>query len=103
MIHIYIHYPTLTEAKRISGLLLKKRLAACVSFIRQSDMYWWHGKIVKTNGVVAFAVALKKNYQVIEKLVAKHHSYEVPCILELPIGRAYKPYEGWLKRETSKK
>ena len=100
MIHIYIHYPTLKEAKRISKMLLKKRLAACVNFLKQEDLYWWKGKMVHTKGIITLVVTQKRHYQAIETLVKKYHSYEVPCILELPIGRTLKAYEQWLKRET---
>jgi len=44
MIHVYIHYPTLAEAGKISKFILNKHLAACVNFIKQEDMYWWQGK-----------------------------------------------------------
>lgn len=101
MIHIYIQYPTITEAKEISKILLEKRLAACVSFVRQEDMYWWKGKILHTKGVVTFITAPKKHYKKIEQFVAKHHSYEVPIIAELPVNRSYQPYNKWLYAETN--
>ena len=100
MIHVYIHYPTLRVAKKISQLLLDTRLAGCVSFVAQSDMYWWRGKQVRTRGVVTFVAAPKKNYKKIEKLVVAHHPYRVPCIMELPVGRTLKMYRQWLAKET---
>lgn len=100
MVHVYIHYPTRTEASRISKLLLDKHLAACINFIAQEDMYWWNGKIVQTKGIITLVVTQKKHFKKIETLVKKHHSFKVPCILELPINRAYKPYEQWLRKET---
>lgn len=100
MIHVYIHYPTRREARKISRLLLKKHLASCVNFIDQEDLYWWEGKIVSTKGVVTLVVTKKKNFKKIEQLVIKHHSFKVPCILELPINRAFKPYEKWLNQTT---
>lgn len=81
-------------------MLLQKRLVGCVSFVRQSDLYWWKGKLVGTKGVVAFNVAPKKHYKKIEQFVKRHHSYQVPCILELPIGRSLPVYEQWLKKVT---
>jgi len=100
MIHVYIHYPTIGEAKKVSKLLLKERLAGCISYINQSDLYWWQGKLVSTKGIVTLVAAPKKNYEKIEALVKKHHSYRVPCILELPVGRVYRPYKKWLYDET---
>lgn len=100
MIHVYIHYPTLAEARKISKLILQKHLAACVNFIKQEDLYWWKGKMVHTKGIITLAVTQKKHYKAIETLVKKHHSYEVPAIFELPIGRVLPSYEKWLIKET---
>jgi periplasmic divalent cation tolerance protein len=100
MIHVYIHYPTMAVAKRISKLILQKHLAACINFIKQEDLYWWKGKMVHTKGIITLAVTQKKHYQAIESLVKKRHPYEVPCILELPIGRSLKSYKQWLIKET---
>lgn len=100
MIHVYIHYPTRKEARKISRLLLEKHLASCVNFIDQEDLYWWEGKIVNTKGVVTLVVTKKKNFKKIEQVVTQHHSFKVPCILELPISRASKPYEKWLNKTT---
>lgn len=101
MIHIYVHYPNIKEARKISRLILQKHLAACVNFIKQEDMYWWQGKMVHTKGIVTLAVTQKKHYTAIETLVKKYHSFKVPCIMELPIGRALPAYTQWLKKETS--
>ncbi len=103
MVHIYIHYPNKKEALKISKLLLEERLVGCVSFVEQSDLYWWQEKLVSTKGVVTFVAAPKKNYTQVETLVKKHHSYKVPCILELPVGRAFKPYKKWLYAETKRR
>ena len=100
MIHIYIHYPTLKEARRISKMLLHKHLAACVVFIKHEGLYWWKKKMVHGRGVITFVVTQKKHYKNIETLVKKHHSYEVPAIFELPIGRVLPSYEQWLIKET---
>lgn len=100
MIHVYIHYPTRREARKISRMLLKKHLAACISFINQEDMYWWQGKIQQTRGVVTLVATEKKHYKKIESLVSKHHSFKVPAIMELPVGNVLKSYAQWLRTET---
>ncbi|XOU94116.1 MAG: divalent-cation tolerance protein CutA [Candidatus Kerfeldbacteria bacterium] len=103
MIHVYIHYPSKREAKKISKILINKHLAGCVSFVNQEDIYWWQGKIVETKGVVTFIATKKSNYKKIEAEVKKYHSFKVPCILELPVNRAFKPYQDWLYAETNKR
>lgn len=100
MIHVYIHYPNMTTAKKISKILLKNKLAACVNFIKQEDMYWWQGKIENTNGVLTLVATRKNNYKKIETLVKKLHPFKVPCILELPVKNVLSSYRKWLYEET---
>lgn len=100
MIFIYTDFSDLKEARKISQLLLKKRLAACVNFFPVESMYWWKKKLVKDREVACIIKTPKKNYKKIENLIKKNHSYKVPCILELPINRSYKPYAQWLNKET---
>lgn len=100
MVHVYIHYPNRAEARRISKLILQRRLAACVSFIKQEDLYWWQGTLVSSSGVITLVATQKKHYQAIEQLVLKHHSYDVPCILQLPVTHVLPIYQRWLNTET---
>ena len=99
MVHIYVTYPTKKEAVKISNLILKKKLAACIDFFPVETRYWWQKKIVNGKEIVTFIATDKKHYKKIETLIKKHHSYKVPCILELPILRIYKNYDQWLKNE----
>lgn len=101
MIHVYVSYPTMKEAERISTLILKKRLAACIDFFPVKTKYWWHSKLVNGREIVTFIVTQKKYYKKIETLIKKNHSYKVPCILELPVNRVYKKYNQWLINETA--
>lgn len=100
MIHVYVSYPSLSEAKKISRILLKKHLVACVNFFPVHSSYWWKGKIVHEKEIVSFISTKKKHYKQIEKVISKHHSYKIPCIMELPIDRVYTPYNKWIMGET---
>ena len=100
MIHIYVIYPTLKEARHITHLVLKRHLAACVNLFPVESEYWWQGKLVKDKEIVSIIKSQKQNYKKIETLIRKNHSHKVPCILELPINRVFKPYAQWLNKET---
>ncbi|MBI5037598.1 MAG: divalent-cation tolerance protein CutA [Candidatus Kerfeldbacteria bacterium] len=101
MIHVYIHYPSRAEARRISKLILQRRLAACINFIKQEDLYWWRGKLVASTGVITLIATQPRHYKKIERLVLAHHSYAIPCILRLPVSHALPAYHRWLLAETT--
>jgi len=100
MIFIYITCKNKTEAKKISLVLIKKRLAACCNIFPIESIYWWQKRIFKNKETVLIVKTLKKNFKKIEKEVKRLHSYEVPCILEIPIKGGNLEYLKWLKKEV---
>lgn len=99
MVLIYITCKNKKEAKDIGFALVKNRLAACCNIFPIESIYWWQNKIVQGREVVLIAKTLKKNFEKIEKKVKKLHSYEAPCILEIPIKEGNLEYLNWLRKE----
>jgi len=62
-----------------------------------NGVYWWKGKIKKDKEAVLIVKTLRKNFKKIEKAVKELHSYSVPCILEILIGKGNKEYLDWIK------
>lgn len=100
MILVYITCKNKKEAGKIGMALLKKRLAACFVVIPWVEsIYWWKGRITKSREAILLVKTLKKKFAAIEHEVKKLHSYSVPCILEIHVGRVSKPYKEWMKEE----
>lgn len=85
------------EAEKISIVLVKQKLAACVNLVPKiSSRYWWKGKI-ETASESLLIVKTKKT--LLPKLIAKVktiHSYSVPEVIALPIERGNPDYLDWL-------
>lgn len=95
---VYITCKDKKEAEKISLDLLKKRLIACANIFPIKSMYWWKGKIERSNEYVIIAKTNNKNFKKLEKEVKKVHSYEIQCILRIN-STANKEYEEWLNKE----
>lgn len=89
------------EANRIAEHLLKNRLIACANLFPISSIYHWNKKLVKEEEVGAL---LKTRSELISKVIEeikKQHSYEIPCIISLPIKNGNKDFLSWISNETS--
>jgi len=100
MIFIYSTFSNKKEARKIGGGLVRKKLAACVNIFPIDSIYRWQGKIVKDKEFAAIIKTRKQNFKRIEKFILENHSYETPCIIEIPVGRANKKYLNWLNKNT---
>lgn len=98
---IYITAKDKNEARRIGREIVKVRLAACVNIIdKMESIYWWKGKIEKGKEVVLIAKTRKNLVSKLIKKVKQLHSYDCPCIVELPITAGNREYLSWIKAST---
>ena len=89
------------EAKKIAGVLVKNKLAACVNIVeRISSIYTWQGKIVKGIETLCIIKTTKKRFKSLKNKIESLHSYTVPEIIALPIELGSKKYLSWLIKET---
>ncbi|MFA6254797.1 MAG: divalent-cation tolerance protein CutA [Patescibacteria group bacterium] len=98
-ITIYVTYPSLTEAKKITDKLLAQKLVACVTFFPIKSKFWWQGKIQQANEVVTLLTTKKENWAKVRAEIKKMHSYKVPCIEKTEFA-ANIDYEDWIKKVT---
>ncbi|HZX20410.1 MAG TPA: divalent-cation tolerance protein CutA [archaeon] len=99
MILLYITAPSFSEAKKISNALLEKHLIACANIVQSTSFYVWKGKKVSEKEFIIYAKTSKKLAKKAEKLVKKLHSYECPCIIQIPVS-ANKEYSAWIESQT---
>lgn len=92
----------LKEGTRISKAVLTSRLAACVAIIPGiRSMYWWKGKIARSQEAMLVVKTTKLRYQKIEKKIMALHSYEVPEVIAIPLVGGLPQYLEWVRREVA--
>lgn len=95
--------PTISKARQMAGLLISRRLAACVQIIPGIEShYCWKGKKETSREVLLIIKTRVPLYKPLEKAILKHHPYEVPEIVCLAIGQGSKTYLDWVRGETKK-
>ncbi len=100
---IFITCSCKKEAQIISGVLLKKRLAACASIAgRIESRFWWNGHIDKADEVMLMCKTTKGHFRAVEKEARRLHAYEVPEIIALPIVAGSASYLRWIRESVAR-
>jgi periplasmic divalent cation tolerance protein len=87
-------------AKKIAGILLEKKLAACIQLFPINSYYFWKGEICNDNEITLFIKCNQTFYGKIEESIIENHPYEVPEIIMLPIIDGLNKYLGWIDEEN---
>jgi len=97
---VYITCETVEEAEKIGNYIVKNRLAACVNIIdNMKSIYHWKGKIESSDEVIIIAKTKEDLIDKLIKEVKNIHSYEVPCIVALPITKGNPDFLKWIGDE----
>jgi len=99
MILIYSTFANTKEARKVSELLLKKKLIACATVIPSESSYLWNGTIKHEKEVICIMKTVKEKWLAAKKEIEKNHPYDIPCILKID-AEANQAYELWMKKET---
>lgn len=81
--------------------LVEQKLAACVNVVSGvRSLYSWKGQIEDDSEVQLLIKTRRELYPVVESWLKKHHPYEEPEILALPVERGSESYLAWLGAQT---
>jgi periplasmic divalent cation tolerance protein len=89
--------PDKDTAEKIAHLLVNDKLAACVNILPGiTSVYRWHEQVESTQEHLLLIKANKSRYQAIETTIKKHHPYELPEIIAVPIENGLPEYLHWI-------
>ena len=94
----YITTKNEEEALTLANLAVKKNLAACGNIIpNMKSIYKWQNKLQNDKETILILKTNSNKYPLLKKLILEEHSYEVPCILKIPINDGNKEYLKWIE------
>ena len=98
---IYCTVPSKKIAKDITKLLIKHKLAACVSMVDNvRSTFSWDGEICEEKEILLMIKTRRVNYGKVKLVIEDTHPYSVPEIIALPIVDCSEDYLKWLVKET---
>ena len=101
-IFVYVTFKNREEAKEVASYLIKRRLTACANiFSSHESLYWWDGAVQDEQEVSVILKTSKKCFKDLEEAIKEKHSYDVPCIVALPIEGGNNAFLSWIKNQTN--
>lgn len=99
---LYVTCPDKAVAETLAAGIVEEKLAACANVISgMTAIYPWQGKIANENEVILLLKTRKGLVTKTMALVQERHPYDVPAVLEIPLGEVAAPYKAWLLQETA--
>lgn len=93
--------PNKKVAREITKVIMRHRLAACVSLIENvKSVFSWEGELCEEKELLMMIKTRRANYGKIKLVIEDIHPYEVPEIIALPIVDCSEDYLKWLVKET---
>ncbi len=99
---LYSTFSSKEEAISVAHKLLAEKLVACANVLDNStSVYNWEGATREENEAILFAKTSASNAEKAISRIKELHSYELPCILALPVEGGFSPFIDWVERETA--
>ncbi len=91
---------TAEDAEKIARALVSARLAACVNVIPQiRSFYHWKGALETSSEFLLLIKSSRELFPALQIELEKHHLYELPELIALPIVAGAENYLNWLDHE----
>ena len=93
----YITCPDQDTALKLGQEMVDRGLAACANILPEmKSVYMWEGEAEVTREAILILKTTEKRYSQLEDAVVAAHTYEVPCVLKLPISAGSPKYLSWI-------
>ena len=98
---VYMTAGSREEADAISRELVGAKLTACVNILSgMNSVYMWQNELQSDVEVVMIAKTTEEKVEALIARVKAMHSYDCPCILQLPVTGGHQPFLDWIAGEV---
>ena len=94
---LYVTCANKDEAKSIARVLVGERLIACANILGKiTSIYRWEGAVAENDEIAVFLKTCRNMEVRVTERVKELHSYDVPCVIALPITGGNPDFIHWL-------
>lgn len=85
------------KAQGIAEALVEERVAACVNVVASlNTVYRWKGEVQRENEALLLVKTTVDRFEALKQAVLRHHPYELPEVIAVPVDRGHTPYLEWV-------
>lgn len=97
----YVPCESQEEALRIGQSCVRNKLAACANILpAMMSVYEWKGDIQTDQECLLLLKSTRDRQKELSAAVEKLHSYELCCVIFLPVESGNEPYLEWIRQQT---
>lgn len=99
---VYVTCGSLDQAREIGRAVVEARLAACANILDgMTSIYRWEGRVEEGDEVVLLLKTRASLVDALTEQVKVLHSFDLPCVVEIPLGGGNADYFAWIAGETT--
>jgi len=88
------------SARKIAGILIDGRLAACAQMFPVMSIYTWQSKVCEDDEIMLFIKTKAALFDEIAAAIKGNHPYDVPEIIQIPLTNGLPDYLRWIDKAT---
>lgn len=89
------------EAESLARTLLDQRLIACANVIPHlHSLFRWEGQLQRADESLLIVKTTPEMLEELVETVKRHHSYQIPEVIALPVAGGSGDYLSWLAAEV---
>ena len=97
VILVLTNLPDQESAEKLAQILVQEKMAACVNVLAPcTSFYEWQGQLEKSQEIPLLIKSTQKKYSLLENCILRHHPYELPEIISVPIDKGLPSYLNWV-------
>ena len=101
LVMVYATFADSDEARRIAHAVVEAKLVACANIqAPHSAVYRWQGETKEESEVAAWFKTKRELVVHLSERIKAMHSYDVPCIVAVPIQGGNLDFIEWIHREA---
>ena len=100
---LYLTVPDQASGRVLARRMVEEKLAACAHLFPAGESFFeWEGKLMAEPEHIVIAKTTADLVETAIDKIAEWHSYEIPCVLSMPIEGGYQPFLKWIDGQTAR-